>query len=113
MQRPSNGSFLLSKSPAFSLLFRAHVQSQRPAGIADVVRVEVLFERTDHVHARRSNLLLQPGPGLLANAVVVADGCAGILHRIQDAVLQLQILIDLADARDEDEIQISALRVGM
>lgn len=105
--------FFRTEAPALFLLFGGHIQSQCAAGVHDVMRVEVIAQHADHVHGGFADLFLQPGGGLFAHTVMVAHGSACLQDGFEDAVLQRQVLVDIADARDEDEIQVDALRVGV
>jgi len=73
----------------------------------------MIAQHADHIHCRLANLLLQPGGGLLANAMMVAHDCPGFLDCFEDAVLQSKILIDVSNTGNEDEVQIGSLRIGM
>ena len=62
----------LSISLQDSLLVIRHIEPQRAAGVHDIVRVEVTFERTEHLHLVTANLPFEPWRGHLADTVVVA-----------------------------------------
>lgn len=114
-----SGDFLYSDMLLTALLFMdqvallllRQVKAQRSARIHDVIRIEMLLERTINLHLIVADLGLQPRGGHLADAVMVAHGSAGLLDVIHNTVLVFEIFINAVHFRLEDEVEVCALWV--
>jgi len=83
------------------------------AGVHGVAGVEVVLQGPEHAVFLLAHIALQPGGEHLADAVVVADGRAGALDRVQNGgVVGTEGLLVLHPC-EEDEVQVRTLGVAV
>jgi hypothetical protein len=67
---------------------------QEDAGVADVLRVQALLDRAQHLHAERSDLALHPGPVVGADGMVMGQRAPGPQQRVGPGPLGGEPLLD-------------------
>lgn len=61
------------------LFLRLEIETDRAAGVHQIIRVEIVFQRADHAVFFFAEIALEPRCEHLADAVVVADRRAALL----------------------------------